>query len=137
VPNRSSPGPFRPFIGYMDPADRGTARFLLERLIGEWRRYGRPFAVVHLQLPAEHVEAALTRLGGGLREADVLARWAAEELIVLLPETDQAGAEAAAGRLRAAVREIPMLAGALQWSGGSAEGLISRASWLAARPAAG
>ena len=65
----------------------------------------------------------------------MLARWDDEELVVLLPETDQAGADAAAERLRAAVREIPMLAGAVQWSGGSAEGLVSRARWVAARAA--
>ena len=118
----------------MDLPSRDVARYLLERLIGEWRRYGRPFAIVHLQLPAEALEVAIERLRTGLRGADVLARWAPEELIVLLPETDQAGAETAAERLREAVREIPVLAGALEWSGGSAEGLVSRAAWLAARP---
>jgi hypothetical protein len=119
----------------MDLPQRETARYMLERLIGEWRRYGRRFAIVHLQLPVEHLADALPRLRTGLREADVLAQWAREELLVLLPETDQAGAEAAAGRLREAVREIPMLAGAAQWTGGSAEGLVSRAGWIAARPA--
>ncbi len=118
----------------MDLPSRDVARYLLERLIGEWRRYGRPFAIVHLQLPAEQLDEAIARLRTGLRGPDVLARWAAEELIVFLPETDQEGAETAAERLRDAVREIPMLAGALQWSGGSAEGLVSRAAWLAARP---
>lgn len=118
----------------MDLPSRDVARFLLERLIGEWRRYGRPFAIVHLQLPADSLELAVQRLGVGLRGADVLAHWAREELIVLLPETDQEGAETAAARLREAVREIPVLTGALQWSGGSAEGLVSRAAWQAARP---
>ena len=69
-----------------------------------------------------------------LRDADVLARWDREELLVLLPETDQTGADAAAERLRDSVRDVPMLAGAVQWSGGSAEGLLSRARWVAARP---
>jgi GGDEF domain-containing protein len=119
----------------MDLPQRETARYMLERLIGEWRRYGRPFAIVHLQLPAELVADAVPRLRTGLREPDVLARWAHEELIVLLPETDQAGADSAAQRLREAVRDLPMLAGAVQWSGGSAEGLVSRAGWIAARPA--
>jgi GGDEF domain-containing protein len=120
----------------MDLPQRDAARYILERLIGEWRRYGRLFAVVHLQLPADQLGVAVERLSAGLREADVLAQWGREELIVLLPETDQEGADAAAGRLREAVRDIPVLAGALQWTGGSAEGLVSRASWLAARPAA-
>jgi hypothetical protein len=119
----------------MELPQRDTARYMLERLIGEWRRYGRPFAIVHLQLPADRIADALPRLRTGLREPDVLARWAREELIALLPETDQAGAESAAERLRDAVRDIPVLAGAAQWTGGSAEGLVSRAAWLAARPA--
>ena len=117
----------------MDLPDRGTAAYILERLIGEWRRYGHVFSVVRLELPADRVADATPRLQAALRDADVLARWADEELIALLPETDQLGADAAAERLRDAVREIPMLAGAVQWSGGSAEGLLSRARWVAAR----
>jgi GGDEF domain-containing protein len=114
---------------------RDATRYQIERLIAEWRRYGRPFAIVRLQLPAKDVIPAIPRLQLAVRDADVLAQWDDEDLIVLLPETDGAGAEAAAERLRASVREIPMLAGPAQWSGGSAEGLISRAGWAAARPA--
>ncbi len=117
----------------MEHPARETAAFILERLIGEWRRYGHVFSIVRLELPAAHVEAALPRLQSVLRDADVLARWDDEELLVLLPETDQVGADAAADRLREAVREIPVLAGAVQWTGGSAEGLLSRARWVAAR----
>jgi hypothetical protein len=117
----------------MDLPDRETAAYILERLIGEWRRYGHVFSVVRLELPAERVPAAVPRLQAALRDADVLARWDDEELLVLLPETDQVGAESAAERLRDAVRDIPMLAGAVQWTGGSAEGLLSRARWVAAR----
>ena len=111
----------------MDLPDRETASYILERLIGEWRRYGRLFSIVRLELPADRLADALPRLQATLREADVLARWDDEELVVLLPETDQAGADSAAERLRAAVREVPMLAGAVQWTGGSVEGLVSRA----------
>jgi hypothetical protein len=117
----------------MEHPARETAAYILERLIGEWRRYGHVFSVVRLELPAAQVEDALPRLQAVLRGADVLARWDDEELLVLLPETDQAGADAAADRLREAVREIPVLAGAVQWTGGSAEGLLSRARWVAAR----
>jgi hypothetical protein len=119
--------------GDMDLPERETARYILERLIGEWRRYGRQFSIVRLKLPAAQVADALPRVQAVLREADVLARWGEEELIVLMPETDQAGADIAAERLRDAVREIPVLAGAVQWTGGSAEGLVSRARWVAAR----
>jgi hypothetical protein len=119
----------------MNLAGRETALYMLERLIAEWRRYGRPFAIVRLELPAEQVEAALPRLTEALRDADALAEWAKGDLLVLMPETDDAGARAAAERLRASVREIPMLAGVAEWTGGSAEGLVSRARWAAARPA--
>ena len=117
----------------MDLPPRETAAYILERLIGEWRRYGHLFSIVRLELPADRVAAAIPRLQSALRDADVLARWDDEELLVLLPETDQDGAEAAAERLRESVREIPVLAGAVQWTGGSAEGLLSRARWVAAR----
>ena len=117
----------------MDLPPRETAAYILDRLIGEWRRYGHLFSVVRLELPAEHVDAAVPRLQSALRDADVLARWDDEELLVLLPETDQDGADVAAERLRDSVREFPVLAGAVQWSGGSAEGLLSRARWVAAR----
>jgi hypothetical protein len=117
----------------MDLPPRETAAYILERLIGEWRRYGHLFSVVRLALPADRVAGAIPRLQSALRDADVLARWDEEELLVLLPETDQEGAEAAAERLREAVREIPVLAGAVQWTGGSVEGLVSRARWVAAR----
>ena len=117
----------------MELPGRETAAYILERLIGEWRRYGHVFSVVRLELPADRVEDALPRLQSALREADVLARWDDGQLVALLPETDQAGADAAADRLRDAVRELPVLAGAVQWTGGSAEGLLSRARWVAAR----
>jgi hypothetical protein len=119
----------------MNLPGRETALYMLERLIGEWRRYGRPFAIVRCEMPAELVEDALPRMRGVLRDADSLAEWDAGDLIVLLPETSEDGAEAAAERLRAAVRDVPMLAGAAQWTGGSPEGLVSRARWAAARPA--
>jgi len=118
----------------MELPERETARYILERLIGEWRRYGRPFSIVRLELPAARLEDTLPRLRSALREADTLARWGEEELVVLMPETDQAGAVIAADRLRDAVRDVPILAGAVQWTGGSAEGLVSRARWVAARP---
>ena len=119
----------------MNLPGRESARYILERLIAEWRRYGRAFAIVRLELPPEQIARALPRLREALRDADSLAQWGEGELIVLLPETGAEGAEAAADRLRAAVREIPMLAGAAQWTVGSAEGLDSRARWAAARPA--
>ena len=119
----------------MELPGRDTALYMLDRLIAEWRRYGRPFAIVRCELPAERLAEALPRLRSALREADSMAQWDDGELLVLLPETGEVGAQAAADRLRDAVRDIPMLAGAAQWTGGSAEGLVSRARWAAARPA--
>jgi hypothetical protein len=119
----------------MNLPGRETAIYMLERLIAEWRRYGRPFAIVRCELPLDLVDTAVPRLRTALRDADSLAAWGDGDLIVLLPETAADGADAAAERLREAVREIPMLAGAAQWSGGSPEGLVSRARWAAARPA--
>ena len=117
----------------MEAPGRETAVYILDRLVGEWRRYGRVFSVVRVELPAASVPGAVPRLEATLREPDVLAVWGEEELLVLLPETDQLGADSAAERLRDSVREIPVLAGAVQWTGGSAEGLLSRARWVAAR----
>ena len=117
----------------MEAPGRETAVYILDRLVGEWRRYGRVFSVVRVELPAASVSEAIPRLEASLREPDVLAVWGEEELLVLLPETDQLGADSAAERLRDSVREIPVLAGAVQWTGGSVEGLLSRARWVAAR----
>ncbi len=44
-----------------------------------------------------------------LREVDILARWGGEELVVLLPDTDDAGCLHVAERLRFAVAGISML----------------------------
>lgn len=45
---------------------------------------------------------------GILRPSDVLARFGGEEFVVLLPETDEAGAATLGERLRCAIREAPI-----------------------------
>jgi Diguanylate cyclase, GGDEF domain len=117
----------------MDVLDAASARYLLDRLVAEGVRYGRSFAVVRLQLPAEDLAGALPRLASALREADVLARMDADELIALLPETDGDGALRAAERLRDTVRDIPVLAGAAHWVGDTPRDLLGRAAWARAR----
>ena len=48
------------------------------------------------------------RLSSNLRSLDFVARFGGEEFIIVLPETDLAGALEAAHRLRLAVRENPI-----------------------------
>jgi diguanylate cyclase (GGDEF)-like protein len=51
------------------------------------------------------------RLGGCLREVDVVARYGGEEFVVVLPETAAEGASAVAARIVDAVRKEPFRAG--------------------------
>ena len=84
-------------------------------------RFGRPLALLLLDLDhfklvndvwghqrgdAVLVELA-ARVRGQVRDVDTPARYGGEEFVVVLPETDQAGAAHAAERIRAAVRRRP------------------------------
>jgi GGDEF domain-containing protein len=62
-----------------------------------------------------------------LRDADVLVRWEADELLALLPATDRPGAERAAERLKEAVDGTPVRVGAAHWVGDTAFDLLARA----------
>lgn len=64
-------------------------------------RHGHPAGDVVLRNVAERIRVSL-------RPNDVSARYGGEEFIVLLPETDAAGAQAMAERLCAAVRATPV-----------------------------
>ena len=88
----------RPFV--LPGPDVG--RLLLDRLVAEGVRYGRDFALVRIVVPLGTAEALAPLLGGVLRDADVIVRWEADELLALLPATDRAGADRAAQRLHAA-----------------------------------
>ncbi len=86
------------------------------------RRYGRPLAVLMMDL--DHFKAVndthgheagdatlrvfADRCHEVLREADTMARFGGEEFVVLLPETNLAGAAVLAERLRAAVAAEPV-----------------------------
>ena len=113
----------RPFV--LPGPDVG--RLLLDRLVAEGVRYGRDFALVRIKAPLGTVEELAPKLAAVLRDADVLVRWEADELLALLPATDRPGAERAAQRLREAAAEVPVRVGAAHWVGDTAHDLIGRA----------
>ena len=112
----------RPFV--LPGPDVG--RLLLDRLIAEGVRYGRDFALVRIVVPLGTAEALAPVLGGCMRDADVLVRWEADELLALLPATDRPGADRAAERLCEAV-DAPIAVGSAHWVGDTAYDLLSRA----------
>lgn len=97
-----------------------------EALAHEWdraRRVQQPLALLmidvdHFKAYNDHLghpagDACLTRLAGALtsmvrRPADLVARYGGEEFVMLLPDTDEAGARALAQRLLQAVDALDM-----------------------------
>jgi diguanylate cyclase len=74
-----------------------------------------------------HVAAIL---GRGLRGSDVFGRFGGEELLLVLPDTDPAGAKVLAERIRAAVAaetRVTVTIGVAQYAGGSAAAVLARA----------
>ena len=96
-----------------------------EREILRAKRYGHAFALLLLDL--DHFKAVndtrghaagdkvLVSLAGIckhlLRDIDIFARLGGEEFVIILPETDLAGASATAERLRSAIAESEIAAG--------------------------
>ena len=92
----------------------------LAQELGRHRRYGRPLALIYLDLDDfkkvndAHGHAtgdAVLRLvadamRSAVRQADVVGRLGGDELGVLMPETDGAVAHAAASRLAAGIRTV-------------------------------
>lgn len=64
-------------------------------------RFGHPAGDAVLRQLAE-------RIRGSLRPSDLAARYGGEEFVVMLPETDQSGAQSLAERLCARIRAVPM-----------------------------
>jgi diguanylate cyclase (GGDEF)-like protein len=100
-------------------------RGMMPLLDGAWaqaQRHGRPMSVVLLDLDhfkrvndqhghatGDEVLAGFAdRVGAQLRKSDALGRWGGEEFLVLLTDTDLAGAHGVAERLRQAVAARPM-----------------------------
>ena len=103
-----------------------VGRLLLDRLIAEGVRYGRDFAIIRISVPLGSADTAAPLLAACLRDADVIVRWEADELLALLPATNRAGAERAAQRLREAI-DLDMALGAAHWVGDTAHDLLARA----------
>jgi hypothetical protein len=100
------------------PLPAPLGRWMLRRLVASGVRYGHEFAV----LLVRGADPAL--LAGVLRGADIFAVTDEGDLLALLPDTDRAGAERVAGR----VREVTGGAvGAAGWGGDLAEDLLERA----------
>jgi diguanylate cyclase (GGDEF)-like protein/PAS domain S-box-containing protein len=94
---------------------KGDALLAVE--FSQWKRYGRSFAV--LMLDIDHFKAVNDRFGHGagdavlialvqtcrkaLRPMDMVMRWGGEEFLIVLPNTGAAGALSTAERLRIAV----------------------------------
>lgn len=104
----------------------GTRRFALERLadeLGRARRYGRALSCALLDLDGlSQVNGAVGTDGGDallrgaagavkaqLRRSDAVGRLRDDEFLVVLPETDAAGARVIAERLRHAVSTLAVL----------------------------
>ena len=103
-----------------------VGRLMLDRLIAEGVRYGRDFAMVRISVPMGAIDELAPLFSGRLRDADVLVRWEADELLALLPATGRPGAERAAARLLECVDE-EIVVGAAHWVGDTAHDLLSRA----------
>ena len=104
-----------------------VGRLLLEQLVAEGVRYGRDFSLVRITVPLGTVEKLAPAFGKVLRDADVLVRWEADELLAILPATDRPGAERAAERLKQAVDGAVIQLGAAHWVGDTALDLLARA----------
>jgi two-component system cell cycle response regulator len=123
----------------------------LERQVAECTRSGRQFAALMLDVDGFKATndthghavgdavlgAVARRLAGLARGADVLGRWAGDELLVIAPDTDVRGAQALGDRLRTAIGEqtvdtpgaavrTTVSVGVAVWEGESAEQCLAR-----------
>ena len=101
------------------PLPAPLGRWLLRRMVAAGVRYGHEFAVLRVR------GAEPERLAAVLRGADVFSHWDDGDLLALLPDTDRAGADGAAERVREATGGS---VGTAHWSGDLAEDLVARAT---------
>ena len=100
------------------PLPAPLGRWMLRRLVAAGVRYGHEFALLLVQ------GADWENLARVLRGADVFAHWDDGNLLVMLPDTDRAGADRVADRVRFATAAH---VGAVHWGGDLAEDLLERA----------
>jgi hypothetical protein len=101
------------------PLPAPLGRWLLRRMIAGGVRYGRGFSIMLVRGAEPDALAAV------LRGADVFAAYDRGDLLALLPDTDEIGADRAADRVRAATGA---LVGPAHWCGDVAEDLLARAA---------
>ena len=123
-----------------------------EREEYRFNRYGQSFSMIFAsvsnyqdcfeEFAADYIDTQMKILADiileSLRLSDIACRWSAEEFIVMLPETDMAGAERAAGKIQFSLQkaiddlkcEIPfaLLFGAIQFeSDTTLDSIVSKA----------
>lgn len=93
----------------------------IEREFSRWRRHGRPLSICVVDIDHfKHINDTLGHLRGDkvlklvareisrkVRNEDFVARYGGEEFVIIMPETDQQSALAAAEKVRLAVAECP------------------------------
>jgi GGDEF domain-containing protein len=100
------------------PLPAPLGRWMLRRLVASGVRYGHEFAILLVR------GADPDALAPVLRGADIFASWDGGDLLALLPDTDRAGAQRVAERVRT---NIGGHVGAAHWGGDLAEDLLERA----------
>jgi hypothetical protein len=100
------------------PLPAPLGRWMLRRLVASGVRYGHEFAILLVRGAEPDALAAV------LRGADVFAWWDGGDLLALLPDTDRAGAQRVAERVR---EHTGGHVGAAHWGGDLAEDLLERA----------
>jgi hypothetical protein len=106
-------------LDLIGPLPAPLGRWLLRRMIASGVRYGRGFAIMLVR------GADPDGLAAVLRGADVFAAYDGGDLLALLPDTDEIGADRAADRVRLATGAC---VGAAHWCGDIAEDLLARAT---------
>jgi hypothetical protein len=100
------------------PLPAPLGRWMLRRMVARAVRYGQRFSVMLIRGTDAGALCVL------LRGADLFVAWDGGDLLALLPDTDRAGADVAAERVRAATGAR---VGAAHWEGDLANDLLERA----------